>query len=472
MSRVLLGLIALVVIVFLSAINWRRSVAIVFLLVITEGALRKWFLPQFSDLLYFLKDLVLLGAYLRFFVVSKQMPKLSFPSYYIKFFLLLSVGWCVFQAFNPSLGSPIVGIFGLRGYLFYVPLMWLIPNLFETEDDLYRALRWYLLLAIPVCILGIVQFYSPASSPLNIYAGGIDPTAGFSGTGRLRITGTFPYISGYAIYLGVCFAVLVPLLLRPQPRLWTWTGIATMALVVANSLMTGSRGIILFEGLYLLGFIFLLMLRKPFKMQAYLRRFTLPIFISTIVLVYWLRPAFDAFASRSTGASDNLADRVAKSFTLLPYFQFKGMDGFGVGATHQAISTLRSTLGLPSGETIPIGFESEIGRIALELGPIGWIFWYGLRLIVLWALFKTFWKLRTPFLQHLALAAFLTHALHFTGQLVVHNVFSIYYWSLAGFIFLLPRLDQPVGTANVFYHPSLFFSGQATDADFSHPGNR
>ena len=471
MNRILLGLVAVIVVLALSSINWRRSLAVVFVLVVVEGALRKWFLPQFSDLLYFLKDLVLLGAYLRFFFFSKATPKLSLPSYYIKFFLLLSTAWCIFQVFNPSLGSPIVGLFGLRGYLFYVPLMWLIPNLFETEEELYKALRWYLLLVIPVGILGIIQFYSPASSPLNIYAGGTDPTAGFSGTDRLRITGTFPYISGYAVYLSVCFAVLVPLLLRPQPRHWQWAGAVSMAIIVANSLMTGSRGVILFQGLYILSFILFLWVRKPSKMQAYLSRFILPIVISTVVLMRWLRPAFDAFSSRATG-SDNLTDRVIGGFTLLPYFQFKGMDGYGVGATHQAISSLRNILGLPYGEKIPIGFESELGRIALELGPVGFIFWYGLRLILLWVLFTTFWKLRTPFLQHLALAAFLTHAIQFTGQLVVHNVFSIYYWSLAGFIFLLPRLDQPLKAVELLYQPSSLFPHRATDSGFSHPGNR
>ena len=291
MSSILLGLVAVIVVLALSAIHWRRSLAVVFLLVVVEGALRKWFLPQFSDLLYFLKDLVLLGAYLRFFFFSKAAPKLSLPSYYIKFFLLLSAAWCIFQVFNPSLGSPIVGLFGLRGYLFYMPLMWLIPNLFETEEELYKALRWYLLLVIPVGILGIIQFYSPASSPLNIYAGGTDPTAGFSGTDRLRITGTFPYISGYAVYLSVCFAVLVPLLLRPQPRHWQWAGAVSMAIIVANSLMTGSRGVILFQGLYILSFILFLWVRKPSKMQAYLSRFILPIVISTVVLMRWLRTA-------------------------------------------------------------------------------------------------------------------------------------------------------------------------------------
>jgi hypothetical protein len=441
-SSILLGLIVLTAIILFSASNWQRSLTIVFLLVVLEGALRKWVLPQFSDLLYFLKDVVLFGAYLRFFFFSKHTQKFSLRFYYIKYFLFLVAGWCVFQAFNPSLGSPIAGLFGLRGYLFYVPLMWLIPNLFETEEDLYRALRWYLLLVIPVGVLGIIQFYSPASSPLNIYAGGIDPTAAFAGTDRLRITGTFPYISGYAVYLSVCFAVLVPILLRPQPLLWQWIGVTEMAIIIANSLMTGSRGLILFAGLYVLGFTGLLWLRRPLQMQVYIRRFSLPIVISIFVLLRWLRPAFDAFSARATSA-DNLTDRVTSSFTFIPYFQFKGMDGYGVGATHQAISALRSTLGLPYGEVIPVGFESEMGRIALELGPIGFILWYGLRLTLLWALFKVFWKLRNPFLQHLALAAFLTHAIQFTGQLVVHNVFAIYYWSLASFIFLLPRLDKP-----------------------------
>jgi len=470
-SRILLGLVALTIILVLSASNWRRSLAVVFVLVIIEGALRKWFLPQFSDLLYFLKDVVLLGAYLRFFFFSKHTPRLSLPSYYIKYLLLLAAGWCFFQVFNPSLGSPIAGLFGLRGYLFYVPLMWLIPNLFATEEELYRALRWCLLLVIPVGILGIIQFYSPASSPLNIYAGGVDPTAGFSGTDRLRITGTFPYISGYAVYLSVCFAVLVPLLLRPQPRRWQWASIAEMAIIVANSLMTGSRSVVLFEGLYILSFIFLIWLRKPSQLRVYLIRFTLPVIISTIVLVRWLRPAFDAFAARATSA-DNLANRVTNSFTVLPYFQFKGMDGYGVGATHQAISALRSTLGLPYGETIPIGFESEMGRIALEIGPIGFILWYGLRMVLLWALFTMFWNLRHPFLQQLALAAFLTHAIQFTGQLVVHNVFSIYYWSLAGFIFLLPRLDQPFRTLQVWYPFPSSPPNRATDSGFFPSGNR
>jgi hypothetical protein len=441
MGEIILGLSVLLVVVYLSAINWQRSVFAVFILLVIEGALRKWALPQFSDLLYFLKDLVLLGAYIRFFLLSKSRSKLFLKSYHIKIFLVLSVGWCIFQAFNPSLGSPIAGLFGLRGYLFYIPLMWLVPNLFENEEELYQALRFYLLLVIPVGVLGILQFFAPASSPINIYAGGIDPTAVFAGTDSVRITGTFPYISGYAVYLSVCFALLVPLLLRPQSHLWQWVSIAEIAIIIANSFMTGSRGVILFQLIYLIGFVFLTVLRKPSYLQHYVKRFALPAVVTVLIVWYWLRPAFDAFALRATD-SDSAIQRITDSFTFIPNFQFKGLDGYGVGATHQAVSALRNTLRLPPGEAIPVGFESELGRIAIEIGPIGFFLWYGLRFALLWELFRLFWKLRTPFLQHLALAAFLTHLILFTGQLVVHNVFSIYYWAMAGFIILLPYLDK------------------------------
>jgi hypothetical protein len=37
------------------------------ILVVLEGALRKWVLPQASQFIYFLKDFVLIGAYLRYF---------------------------------------------------------------------------------------------------------------------------------------------------------------------------------------------------------------------------------------------------------------------------------------------------------------------------------------------------------------------------------------------------------------------
>jgi hypothetical protein len=46
----------------------------------------------------------------------------------------------------------------------------LVPHLFESTNQIERFLRRYLLLLIPVCILGSAQFISPTDSPINRYA--------------------------------------------------------------------------------------------------------------------------------------------------------------------------------------------------------------------------------------------------------------------------------------------------------------
>jgi len=439
--KLLIALVAVVVIVYISSLNWRRSIKAVFFLLVFEGALRKWVLPQASDMMYFLKDLVLIGAYLRYYAFSDSERKVPIKSDWMKMLIFMIAGWCFFQAFNPSLGSPIVGFFGLRGYLFYIPLMWMLPSLFQSEEDLYKFLRSHLLLLIPVCLLGAAQFFSPASSPINVYAGGQEPTAGFAGTGKVRVTGTFSYLSGYSMYLAVCFALLLPLNFKKQSRSLQYLYTVEIALLTANSFMTGARGLILFQVLFLTAYLALLVLNNTSNFKSLIDRLIVPIVLSFIAAYTWFRPAFDAFMIRAT-SSDNLSKRIVDTFNVTGYFQYKQLYGYGTGATHQAVGALRGVLNLPSGELIPVGFESEMGRIALELGSIGFILWYGLRMILIVALGLVFWKLKRPFLRQLALAAFLTHAILLNGQLVVHHTFSVYYWFLASFIFLLPRLEK------------------------------
>ena len=223
MTKILVVLVALIAVISISSQNWRRSVIAVLVIAVLEGALRKWVLPQASQLIYFLKDFILIGAYLRFFYFDKSSrPPLPYKNLILSI-VGLSLAWGIFQAFNPSLGSPIIGIFGLKNYYLYIPLMWLVANLFESEADLYRFLRSYMLLLIPIGLLAIAQFFSPPSSPLNVYAPdetGIAVAVGAGGA--VRVTGTFSYLAGYSIYLGFCLCMLLPLLTQKQPRLWQW----------------------------------------------------------------------------------------------------------------------------------------------------------------------------------------------------------------------------------------------------------
>jgi hypothetical protein len=445
----LLATFSLLVIFYLSLQNWRISVKTILILVVIEGALRKWLLPQSSQFIYFLKDIVLLGAYLRYYFFSP-----SESGFRIKgnpgaealiSVVLLVTGWCLFQAFNPSLGSPIIGIFGLRGYLFYIPLLWMLPNLFRSEEELYQFLRSYLLLVIPVGLLAIVQFFSPPSSPLNVYTQDIQLGVATFGDGNsinARVTGTFSYIVGYSTYAFFSFGLAVPLLIVKQSLWWRWATIAELVLILGTSFMSGSRGLYYSEILFLIGYVVAQLLTNPIVMNQLIKQFTVPVIAITSAILIWFQSAINALQYRITSNND-VSGRVMGGFTEpFDFIWIKGLDSYGLGATHQATPALRSALDLPIGENIPVFYEGEFGRIALEIGPLGFLLWYLLRIILIFLMWRTFIKLKRPLLRQLALSAFLIHTLHFSGQLVFNHTLLVYYWFLAGFIFLLPKLEQ------------------------------
>ena len=178
----------------ISASNWRRSVKIALILVVIEGAIRKWVLPQASDLVYFLKDIVLLGAYANYFIFD-QTRRPAIDSSMIKALLWVATLLISIQVFNARLDSVAVGLFGFKAYLWYVPLCFMLRDVFHSSEDLQSFLKWYLLLVIPVGALGALQFLSPPDSAINTYVPreGMD-IATFGDLGdfsRARITGTF-----------------------------------------------------------------------------------------------------------------------------------------------------------------------------------------------------------------------------------------------------------------------------------------
>ena len=442
--KIIIGLLVICGLIFISTLNWRRSIQVVFFLVVVEGILRKWIVPQASDLIYFLKDFVMLGAYIGYFIISKE-KKHKIKNNFVNILILLSSLWCIFQAFNPSLGSPIVGILGAKAYLLYLPLMWVIPSMFRSEEELKKFLRVHLLLTIPVGILGIVQFFSPVDSIINTYTPGAVAevaTFGYAGATNVRITGSFSHINSYTGYLLACFGLLIPFLSIKQSKWWRLIAIIEIFFVLINTFMTGSRTPVFYGAFVFAVYLAAKFLRQPEGIFQWGRRIIPATIVTAIAAFFGLRPAIDAFMHR-VNYNNDLSGRFTSSFTEpLRFIQYKGFDGFGTGATHPGAATLRNVFGLPSGEVIPTGFEAEMGRVALDLGPLGFILWYGLRASIAIALWLVFWRLKKTFLSDLALVACLVQAVWFNGFLVYHHTFAVYYWFFSSFIFLLPRLEQ------------------------------
>ena len=437
-----MGSLGAMVVVSIASFNWRVSVKTVLVLVVLEGALRKWALPQASQLIYFLKDFVLVGAYLAYFGGSRS-SKFSFKDETIRGLAYLISFWCLFEAFNPGLGSPIIGIFGIRNYLLYIPLMWMLPSLFQSQEELYKYLRAYLLLLIPVGLLAIAQYFSPIDSPLNVYAPDMEQQIATSG-GAVRVTGTFSYIGGYSVYLGVCFSLLLSLITKQQTMLWRWLTIIELSLIAITSFMTGARGLMIFIILQLTGYFCLEGARNFSGLVNSFSKFLFPAIISFVLVTTKFSAAIDSFSTRiSNSNTEVLLLRITGMFTEpFKFFEYALFDGYGAGATFQANGVIRSVFQLPAGEHIPVYYEGETGRIALELGIIGFFFWYGFKIVLLMAMWRVYQQLKRPFLRQLAVCIFLFQAISFTGQLVFNHTANLYHWFFNGFIFLLPHLER------------------------------
>ena len=171
-------------------------------------------------------------------------------------------------------------------------------------------------------------------------------------------------------------------------------------------------------------------------------KFLLPAIIGFVLVITKFRAAIDTYEVRAS-KSDDLLPRIIGNITEpLMFFQYALFDGYGTGATFQANETIRNIFRLPGGEHIPVYYEGETGRIILELGLIGFFFWYSLKVILLVAMWRVSWQLRRPFLRQLAVCIFLFQAINLPSQLVFNHTANLYHWFLNGFIFLLPQLER------------------------------
>jgi hypothetical protein len=440
------------VLFLLGLYNWRFGVFAALILVVLEGAIRKWLLPQASLMVYFAKDGILLGAYFSYFFSARSRSAPGFREG-MQLLLFAAVIWTFFQSFNYGPGSLSAGLFGWKAYVFYMPLMLMVPELFESTEELERSLRYYLVLALPVCALGVAQFYSPPDSPLNVYAPGADPNessniAVFGEDALVRITGTFSYISGYGAYLVVVLALLLPLLAWSESVAWRWfLGIVT-ALAIANSTMTGSRAVALGACLVLAGYIILSVVAGASDERSRTWVHVFAVGMGIIAMFLFFQRAVDALEQRTQAglvAGEGQKRLWAAAFEPWDYMGEAGLLGHGNGITQPAVNALRKVFHLPDQEyEYSSPTDAENSRVLMELGIPGFFLWYGLRIGLILAVWKTRARVRSAFLRQLALGTSMVLCYQLFTTTAFSPTANVFHWFLAGFALLLPKLDaQP-----------------------------
>jgi O-antigen ligase/polysaccharide polymerase Wzy-like membrane protein len=431
MSAALVGLV-------FTVLNFRWGVKMVLVLVVVEGALRKWVFPEAQQVLYFAKDIILVAALFGYFKDKRRRIVIPRP---VLFLMAATAIIATAGLFNPSLPSFLLGLIGLKAYVLYSLLLILVPATFANLAELETSIRRYVMLAFPTTMLAMIQFRQPNTSLWNRYSNeGGESAAVFGKLNLVRVTSSFPYISGYTTFLIViAIAVLGLLSVRRFSFRGNYLLYAAGTAALAGMPMTGSRGPIYTFAIAVPLFLLLLTLRGTMK-PAIAIRALIACSVITASLSYLASTSINAFIERVEGPSDESGRIYTPLYQALDAADEIGVIGYGTGSTHNAAAVI-----VPNMPTyVWLGsaafrYEDETARIILELGTIGLMIVMALRIVLTWLAFRAFIRARDTRAQSIAAAIFVFFALHLVTSIIFNPTMGVYYWFAAGIVVMLSQ---------------------------------
>jgi hypothetical protein len=344
----------------------KRGIWAYFILLIVEGALRKWFLPGLSAPLLIVRDPV---AFLLLFKAAKD--GIIRPNIYMSSAILIGIAG-LFTAIFLGHGNLAVALFGARILLIHFPLIFVIGTVFNREDviKMGKTLVW---ISIPMALLIAIQFYSPQSAWVNRGIGGNTDGAGFSGAlGFLRPPGTFSFTNGNALFFSFAGGFIIYFWLTPNNINRIVLFAATLSLLAAIPLSI-SRALF-FSLAISLAFAFLAILRNP-RLMSRVLVFAMFAFASFMILVNtgFFNTSVEAFMSRFENANEaegGVSGVIGGRFlggmlTGLSSSHQTPLWGYGLG-----MGTNAGAMMLTGNNSQFLISEEEWGRLIGELGPL------------------------------------------------------------------------------------------------------
>jgi hypothetical protein len=370
-------------------------VLLVYLLLIFEGSIRKWLVPQFSLYVFFIRDPFVLYAYFLAFQYGLW-PKRSNLLWAIGGLAALGlvVGLGAMVTSGAGDGALVLTVYGWRNYFFYAPLAFLIGATF-LEEDLRRILRWTLILAVPVGVLVAMQFFSPPGSPVNV-GSAEDAALQFSGIAldalHTRPMGTFSSQATQAQFVATSFAALLAFFIMPRrARKTSLALLVPAACGVATCIaLGGSRGALLHCALIAVVGMSLAVVGRTAALK--MRAVALPVVLAVAFAVLYpiiFPEGFRAFTTRwetAAAAESRVGGIFGRALYDLHDFtrliEGTPVVGYGLGMGGNAATTL----GLNQSASVAIPYtESDWARHIVDLGPIFGVLYILLRIVlILW----------------------------------------------------------------------------------------
>jgi hypothetical protein len=435
----------------------RKLVALItfiYLLLIFEGAIRKWMFPSLSQVLFFIRDPFVLVAYIMalrhgFFPKGNWMMLTGIVFGGVA---VLLVGA---QTLGPAgaSGGAIMAAYGWRNYFFYIPLAFVIGEMFE-RPDMQRIARWTLFLAIPTSVLVFLQFMAPLDSPINVGFGGSEAVQ-FRGLaslgGHTRPMGFFTSDIGQKEFTVSALAMAFSIWLLPAARQYmkSWLLLTTTCAVLTCLAVCGSRAAMVHSGLILVAAIACALLIRGGGISTRAVIWPSVIAVAAVALYPIVFPeGFRSFVDRWNHASAvehqgfaTLGIFGRALYGFIDFFNLMGttpLAGYGLGLAGNA----RLTLGIQI-EGFTGWAETDWARQIVDLGPVVGV------MFILYRIVFTVWlglrcldgarRLRDPL--PLLLFAFVGIDLLY-GLLTGHGTVNGYIWLFTGFSLAAARARQ------------------------------
>jgi hypothetical protein len=350
--------------------NIRRLIWLYFWLLIFEGALRKWVLPQLSNPLLIIRDPVVLLIYV-LAIQARVFPRNAWMfSLAVIAFLSLAVSFLALWPYLPPSRIVLVSGFGFRANYLHLPLVFVMPRVLRAED--VKRIGWWVLLAlVPMSLLMVAQFQAPPGSWLNGTASGEGEQI-VAALGKVRTAGPFSFVVGVVAYFGLATGFLVWAALKRGVYRNAVLIAAGIALLIGIA-VSGSRSVV--GGCAVVVSSLLLVL---FVRPGAVNRFGQTLLV-TVVLGFLVTktPVFkeglgvltERFSSVAEAEEQSIAagliSRVFGNFTeavrVYPDAPFLGY-GLGIG-TNGGAKFL-------TGQNAFLLAEGEFARLVLESGPV------------------------------------------------------------------------------------------------------
>ncbi len=337
-----------------------------FVLLIFEGALRKWVLPGFSAPLLLVRDPVSILIIIEAYRTNKWPERWSVVMGVLACALL---GLCVLQLILGD-NSWIAAVYGLRSYLLPFPVAFIMGENLDG-DDLRKFGTATLWIMLPLAALEVAQYLAPQGSILNAGA--------YKGAEQIyyveehvRASGTFSFVAGPTFYNAIVAALLFYGLMNEKfvRKRLLWAAVFALILSVP---VVGSRTLVA----ELAGVAICAGIAAMFGVSQFVKVVKIVVPLLAVYFLVSLLPVFssatESLSERSTNAYSTeggmqhaMVQRTSGTIidALLKADYSSHLLGIGMGRGAAAVSALST------GKVQFVAGEYEFVRELVELGPI------------------------------------------------------------------------------------------------------